>query len=67
VYVFDDVIGPVLSLPDGPLFPDQSPPAVHDVASVDVQLRVADVPYGTGFGAAVKVLTVGGGVQVFEF
>jgi len=45
VYVLDVVKFPVLTLPDISFVPDQSPPAVQDVASVELQLSVEDVLY----------------------
>jgi len=51
------------SLPEVALVPDQPPEAMHDVALVEDQVRVADPPLLTDSGLAVRD-TVGAGVAV---
>ncbi len=52
------------SLPDRVFEPDQSPEAIHDVASVEIHVRVVDCPYGTFVGFAFNV-TVGANGTTF--
>jgi hypothetical protein len=58
-----DVSAPVLADPAVARLPDQAPLAVHAVASVDDQVRVALPPLATLVGLAVKV-TVGAGTEL---
>ena len=52
---------PVLVLPESDLLPDQSPEAVHEVASVDDQVKMVELPLVTDVGLAL-IETVGAGV-----
>ena len=54
---------PVDSLPFKDFEPDQSPVAVHDVAFVEDQVNVEELPLGMLVGLALKV-SVGGGNTV---
>ena len=54
------VNGPTASLAAVALLPDQAPDAVHDVASVDNQVNVVELPESTDEGLATSD-TVGGG------
>ncbi|OGI62219.1 MAG: hypothetical protein A2W18_10935 [Candidatus Muproteobacteria bacterium RBG_16_60_9] len=57
------VSGAVDWLPDVAFVPDQAPEAVHDVAFVEDQVNVEELPLGMLVGLALKV-SVGGGNTV---
>ena len=46
------------------LVPDQAPEAVHEVALVEDQVKVAALPLATVLGLAVKLTVAAGGVTV---
>ncbi len=62
VKVLVSVKGPTLALPESGLLPDQAPPALQAVASVDDQLKVEEPFISTVVGLAVSE-TVGNGAR----
>ncbi len=65
VKVLSWLIGPTSWLPDVDLLPDQAPPAVHEVALVDDQVSVEEVPATTVDGTAVnEIVGSGAGATV---
>ena len=51
---------PVLVLPESDLLPNQAPEAAHEVASVDDQVKMVELPLVTDVGFAL-IETVGAG------
>ena len=60
MYVWEAVSVPVPTLPEVAFAPDHAPPAVHEVAFVELHVIVEAAPYAMLVGEAERLAVAGG-------